>query len=72
MNEKSTVRYIAVIRPGDIGHVLAVGDEHIRRTVEHETRLGSVIIGEYSSINVAERAVKQALHGWVRPDERSA
>ena len=63
-NIPSTVKYLAVIRDGDEGRVLTVSDGHIRRTVEHERRIGSVIVGEFTELRVAERAVRQALAGW--------
>ena len=58
------VRYISVIRNGDEGRVLTVAVGDVQRTVDHEKRIGSVIVGEFSALNVAERAVRQALDGW--------
>lgn len=67
----STVKYIAVIRAGDEGLVLTVAVGDINRTVEHEKRIGSAMVGEFSALHVAERAVKQALRGWRQcPDAR--
>ena len=58
------LKYVAVIRRGDEGRVLTVTDGHLGRTIEHETRLGSVIVGEFTRLHVAERAIRQALQGW--------
>jgi hypothetical protein len=57
------VRYISVIRNGDEGRVLTVAAGDINRTVDHERRIGSTIVGDYSTLHVAERAVRQALAG---------
>jgi hypothetical protein len=66
----TALKYLAVIRDGGEGRVLTLSDGHLRRTVDHETRTGSVIIGEFSDLHVAERAVRQTLRGWKQDAER--
>lgn len=62
---KENLKYLAVICDEDTGRVLTVADWHLRRTVAHETALGSTIVGEYSDKGVAERAVKLVTRGWL-------
>jgi hypothetical protein len=59
-----SIAYISVIRNGDEGRVLTVAVGDVQRTVDHEQRIGSVIVGEFIVQHVAERAVRQALDGW--------
>jgi hypothetical protein len=61
----TTVKFIAVIRAGK-GRVLTVRDGDIRRTLEHETRIGATIVGEYNNFNTADRAAQLAERGWRR------
>jgi hypothetical protein len=61
------VKYIAVIRAGK-GRVLTVREGDIRKTLEHETRIGSTIIGEYNNHNTADRAAQLAEKGWRRQE----
>lgn len=58
------MRYVAIIRDSGEGRILTVKDGDLRRTVEHERRLGSEIVGEFSDLHVAERALRQACAGW--------
>ena len=66
------VKFLAVIRADDTGRVLTVGEAHLSCTVAHETKIGSTIVGEYTDLSVAERAVRLALRGWRRcPEARN-
>lgn len=67
----TTVKYLVVVRDGS-GRVLVVRDGDLRQTIEHETRLGSVIVGEYAARHIAEKAAKQAESGGRRIDMRTA
>jgi hypothetical protein len=67
----SPVKYIAVLRAGK-GRVLTVSDATVRRTLEHETKVHrSVVVGEYTKLETAERAAELAERGW-RPARQEA
>ena len=61
---KENLIYLAVIWSGDTGRVLITTPGHLRRTVAHETAIGSTIIGEFTDQRVAERAARLFIHGW--------
>jgi hypothetical protein len=72
MTEPAPLKYIAVIRDGGEGRVLTITADRLRVTIEHETRIGSTIIGEYTSLGTAQRAAKLAEKGWRLPANREA
>ena len=72
MTNPAPLKYVAVIRPDGEGRVLTTSDDRLRVTVDHETRIGSTVIGEYTDLGVAQRAAKLAEKGWRLPANREA
>jgi hypothetical protein len=69
MTQPAPVKYIALLRDGK-SHVLTVDDTNIWRTLEHETKINkATIIGEYTSLRIAERAAELAERGWRQHSE---
>ena len=67
---KRPVKYLALFHSDGRGKLRTVGVGEINRVVAHETQFGFSVVGEYGELHHAERAMRLAIRGWRRINER--
>ena len=72
MTNPAPVKCIAVLRDGGGGRVLTISGDRLRGTIDHEARIGSTIIGEYTNLGTADRAAQLAERSWRRLEARKS